>query len=216
MLGRYVERFLSLLFPDTCMECGVRGVLLCSACFATIPPAPQNEDPQILSVFAYKDRRAQRLVWLLKYQQGRRVAELFAPLLATYIQKVCAECAVCRVGTVVLVPMPISKRRRRMRGYNQAELIARAVAARAPSFVVRTDIVQKVRHTPQQAKTASRTERLENLAHAFRAAVPENANAECSVVIIDDVATTGASISAVRAALREVGYTHIHAVTVAH
>jgi predicted amidophosphoribosyltransferase len=103
-----------------------------------------------------------------------------------------------------------------MRGYNQAELIARAVTARVPSLAVRTDIVQKIRHTAQQAKTASRAERLENLADAFCATVSVQTAANYSMVIIDDVATTGASIAAVRAALRAVGYTHIHAVTIAH
>ena len=110
-----------------------------------------------------------------------------------------------------IVPVPLHQRRQRERGFNQAEVLARAIGM-AEGMRVRRDLVNRVRDTDTQSRL-SRQERLENVRHAFapvpRADVPEQ------VLLVDDVMTTGATASACSEALRALGVQRIGVLTLA-
>lgn len=111
----------------------------------------------------------------------------------------------------VVVPMPLAAVRLRMRGYNQASLLAKALA---PSKC-RTDLLLRIRETEAQTRH-SRVERLSALTGAF-AVEPLRATllAGASVVIVDDVMTTGASLHAAALALRRAGAARVTGVVLA-
>lgn len=109
-----------------------------------------------------------------------------------------------------VVPVPMHRAKRRRRGYNQAELLARAVARRlgtrcAPSLLVKRS------ETTAQSKLA-RAERASNVRHAF-AASPRAV--EQSILLVDDVTTTGETIRACANALLRAGAARVCAVVVA-
>lgn len=99
----------------------------------------------------------------------------------------------------VIVPVPLHPRRRRERGFNQAELLGKELA-QLLGVPVRTDATRRVRQTARQARTHGRGERLANLAGAFVVDDPRTV-AGRRVLLVDDVTTTGATLAACAAAL---------------
>lgn len=211
------RHLIEMLFPDKCVGCFVRGVLLCDECRKNIAPALQPPYQWITSIFSYNDTRTKALVRLLKYRNAPRVVGIFAPTLAeAFAEFLGEENLFIGSRNILLVPIPLSKNRLRKRGYNQAELLAKAIASRFPGkAIVETTLLKKRIETKPQAEIRKRSLRLQNLGDCFWA---ENRHAHSGeiIVLLDDVTTTGATLVAARKALRAAGYRRIYALTIAH
>ena len=209
---------LSSLFPDRCVGCSARGLLLCDACLKKVSPAQTPPHSFITSVFAYHDSRVKRLIKLLKYKNARHAAEIFAvPLAASLSEFFGEEQAFLGSRNILLVPIPLSKKRMQKRGYNQAELLARGMLAHLPAekISVDTTLLKKIIETTPQADIKKKSVRLANLGDCFCVASGRSGNGKV-VVLIDDVTTTGATLIAAKRALREAGFSRIYALTAAH
>jgi len=115
-------------------------------------------------------------------------------------------------GAEAVVPVPLHARRRRERGYDQAELLAR-VLARHLGLPLRRKALVRTRYTSQQSLLAMNT-RWDNVRGAFaigRNALPPH----CSVLLVDDVITTGATISECARVLKRAGVARVHALALA-
>ncbi len=111
---------------------------------------------------------------------------------------------------VLFVPVPLHKSRELERGYNQAELLAKWMARDLGCSAVR--LVKRVKDTGSQARLADRKSREENMQGAFEV---EGAVPECSIVLVDDIVTTGSTLLACAEALRAAGAKHVFALTLA-
>jgi ComF family protein len=112
----------------------------------------------------------------------------------------------------LIVPVPLSGLRKRTRGYNQAELLARSLAAELGVPAQPRSLVRK-QHTPPQARSADAESRRRNVAGAF--ACREASLAGRRVLLVDDVTTTGATLGACATALKLAGATSVHALAFA-
>jgi ComF family protein len=110
---------------------------------------------------------------------------------------------------VCLIPVPLGRRRQRVRGYNQSAEIAKALGM-GGGWSVRDDLLRRRRETPTQTALTPE-ERHANVAGAFEA----GAAAGLQVVLVDDVFTTGATLAAAGSALRQAGAARVEAVTFA-
>jgi ComF family protein len=124
--------------------------------------------------------------------------------------RVCPKLAANRIDLVV--PIPLHWLRRWQRGFNQAEQLARALARRLDRPY--RNCLRRVRHTPKQS-TLSPTARRENVRQAFRTARTANLVGK-TVVLVDDVLTTGATVHEAARALRIAGATSVIVAVVAH
>jgi len=136
----------------------------------------------------------------LKYEGWSRAAEAMAAAM-TALEPL--------TGQVCLIPVPLGGRRQRVRGYNQSERIASALAART-GLLVRTDLLQRVRETQTQT-TLTPEARHANVSGAFCSGPAET----MELVLVDDVFTTGATLVAAAAALVSAGARRVEAVTFA-
>jgi ComF family protein len=117
------------------------------------------------------------------------------------------HCASVLDGADVLVPVPLHSRRRRRRGFNQAEAIARSIGL--PSRA----LLRRVRATPSQTDLPA-ARRHANVRGAFRLAWRADVTG-LRVVLVDDVCTTGATLESCARVLRDAGAADVRAVTAA-
>ena len=102
-----------------------------------------------------------------------------------------------------MVPVPLHWRRRWRRGYNQSEALARPIAARLRLPFRPGSWLRRIRNTPEQKGSGMAAERLENVRGAFRVAGAELAGR--TVLLVDDVLTTGSTASEAARTLRRAG-----------
>lgn len=203
------EALLTLLFPDRCAACGRLGALFCGDCRAALAPYPQDDawSPEAITlariafVFAGPLREA---VHTLKYRACKRVALPLGQLMAEHLGR-------HPIPVDALIPIPLHSERLAERGFNQAELLARAVAT-TTGFPLINDQIMRIRATGQQAHLDAQA-RHENMRGAFawrgRSAPPQR------VLLVDDVLTTGATMSACAHVLREAGAEEVYGLALA-
>jgi ComF family protein len=171
---------------------------LCRAC-ATAPLAVDG----VRSVFPMRDAVRDAL-HALKY---RSVRVLAGPLGAEMVIALDA----LPVRPSLLLPVPLHPSRLRSRGYNQAALLARSLGT-ASGIPAREDVLARLVPTPPQARSASRSDRMRNVASAFSAHGDLTGQ---TVAVVDDVCTTGATLAACAHALYAAGADKVFGVTVA-
>lgn len=212
-----LKTFLSILFPEHCLSCGKNDVTLCPPCSLKLPRG-FSPDKNTLVMLDYSSRRVKRAIWLLKYRNKRALAKIFASLLHDSLLEELAELRLMKNFTrPILMPIPISKKRFRERGYNQAGLVAEELVliSDKSSFTLAANILVKSKDTPSQVKTASRRERLKNLENSFSVA-DEKAVRGRNIILLDDVITTGATLVEARKVLKRAGAKQILSVAMAH
>jgi ComF family protein len=196
---------LDLLFPPRCGGCDSGGHWFCDRCRRALRPERAPRPHRVREVIALGrfEGALRRAVHRLKYE-GEAV--LAGPL-GVELGAVVARGLALGWRVDALVPVPLSSARRRERGFDQAALLA-GHASRACGVPVRR-CVRRLRATESQVGLG-RAERLENMRGAFAAAF-----SPARVTLVDDVATTGATLAACAEALRRVGTREVRAVVVA-
>ena len=186
---------LALLLPVECAGCGSPDRAVCADCRAALRPEPSSrrlpDGTPVFSGLAYEG--VARSVILAFKEQGRaELARVLAPALAAAVVE---AGAVAELEGAGVVAVPGSRRARRRRGFDPvAALLARAGLDRVRVFAPARP------HAAQ--KTLSIDERARNLEGAFEVVVPV---AGRRFLLLDDVVTTGATLSAAAAALRSAG-----------
>ena len=120
-----------------------------------------------------------------------------------------------RLKADAVIPMPIHKKKRRKRGFNQAEIFAKGIAEMLDQPMY-TKIVERIHDTKPQ-KQLSPGERKNNLKKAFRGNLKEyqKAGMPKRVLVIDDIYTTGSTAEAVTTALKQLGVQEVYVFCIA-
>ena len=194
-----------LIFPVRCIGCGLEGELLCEECLGRVQLnkeqfCPVCWQPSLggkvcgscdsplagLRVAASYERNPElaKAVRTLKYKFSEDLAGKLAQILVRSIQQK------SYVGERVITPVPLHRKRERWRGFNQAELLATAVAEKLNLPL--EHLLIRAKNTSQQAKL-SKQERLKNIGGAFVLA-PEIVMKDRTVILVDDIASTGSTL----------------------
>src|SRR3989338_1477659 len=193
----FLLRILDILLPRRCVGCGKKGVSLCGECTDALPravAAPLDCE----ALFDYNHKVMRRAVWRLKYRGDRTLAEIFGKRMAEEFLEEHTQMLsrLAYGGRILLIPVPSTRKRYFERGYNQAELIVRALAQR-------------------QTTLKDRIEREKNVSDII-AVKDKHLTANRICVVVDDVITTGATMRACMGALKKSGARAVYGIAVAH
>lgn len=212
--ARYLlDRIGDLLGPPTCPACDEQpepDSRFCPKCTETLRPlgpADPLADSPLHTAFEF-DGALQKALHRLKYSERADLARPLGLLLERSVRKHASSWT----GPCTVVPVPLHPRKLAERGYNQSALlgsyVARALGGRLDTATLRRD-----RATDAQARL-DRDARIQNVAGAFGVTHPARAVGR-NFVVVDDVLTTGSTLNACAATLREAGATSIAFVTLA-
>lgn len=190
---RILREFVDLWIPPRCAVCGAADLTVCASCLALLEPADRSAPPagldDALALVRY-DESSRPLVLALKFHGRRDVAAVVGPALARLL-----DALRLRATTPTVTWAPTTAGHRRSRGYDQAEVLARAVGDSAGLPVRRL-----LRRSGGPSQTGrSRAERLDGVEFEVVGRPPTD------VVVCDDVLTTGATMTAAASAVRGAG-----------
>jgi ComF family protein len=217
---------LDLLFPPTCGGCGKLGERWCQACQHKLSPVPEPMceicgEPQsapgickecndsrpayraLRSWVVFKDP-VQNALHKLKYRRDMGLGDALAPSLAKFVDDLGWK-------VNVVVPIPLSQQRYAERGYNQVGLVAKPLAL-IGRWNYAPEALHRVKHTRSQVGLNA-LERQKNVRGAFSA--DSHSVKTKSVLLLDDVATTGSTLASAAQTIMDAGAEQVYALTVA-
>ncbi len=237
MLRVLIEGLLHLVYPATCFSCGSllpsglqdfcsschRHLLFdphpaCQRCGLTVGPFVDTADGCLRChsqrfAFSHVMRLGpyggalREVILRMKHGSGEMVAEavgvLWAARLAPHLQD---------MQPTAIIPVPLHWLRRLWRGYNQSDVLARALADHL-HVPCRSSWLRRIRHTPSQTQQTSANRRL-NVKGAFRARSTQKLRGQ-TIILVDDVLTTGSTCHEAARALREAGAARVVVAVVA-
>jgi ComF family protein len=182
---------------DTVLPRKERVARLDSYSLEDIPVSPVEHEmlgTQITTLLEYRTQVVQDLVKALKYDRAGAAAKLLAGALAEYLREEIANIRAFSAKPVILMPVPLHASRIRERGFNQIEKVLRNLPEEFKDGTLShldTHSLIRTRATPQQTRL-SRAERLRNVEDAFALAHDPG---DVHIIMIDDVTTTGATLT---------------------
>ncbi len=175
------------------------------------------------SVFAYKDPRVTKLVWNIKYKKSLQAATIGAYALHRMLGELKIPLKLMPDEKILILPMPITAKRRQERGYNQCEIIANELKKFDSSnrLEIVSNLLLRIHHTSRQT-LKDRKERLMSAKGIF--SINEDVLKKFSsdeliyrtVIIIDDVITTGSTIKEAMETVQTAGFGRVYGLSVAH
>ncbi len=214
----FFDTILDFIFPIKCLACGASGSYFCSKCLSDSPSAERESAEWIFPLFDYRHPPVKKAIWLLKYKGRKKIAGAFADAMYGRIIEELSELKIMEnFGSPILVPVPLSKKRLRERGFNQAELLCTEILRLDQNnyLSLKKYVLVKSGDTEHQARIKNRAERLKNLAGTFTVRGIEAVKGR-NIILIDDVTTTGATLSEAKKILKLSGARKVIAFTLAH
>lgn len=211
-----IKFILDLIFPITCLNCNKEGLWLCQNCYTKIEITRESSCPLckksnqgefcqncqakvslngLIITTSYENPIIQKTIQAFKYHNLKEISIPLSKLLITSLSQIdkLNKAPILNLHkNLVLTAVPLHKKRLLERGFNQAELLARP-AARFLKVAFYPDLLSRKHYTEAQA-TLSKSQRLNNIKNAF----VKNKSLDLSgknVIIIDDVATTLATLN---------------------
>lgn len=221
-MATFWELLLNFFFPLQCVSCGRLLAAdnkgrVCGDCWSRIiylnrPIDVRLSLEEIWSVAVY-DGVLRELIHQFKYKEKKYLANPLGKLLVDFVEEYLEE-----EGFDYIIPIPLEKARQKKRGYNQAELLAR-VLGEAVNKPILTNLVKRRKKTKPQFGL-NKEERFENLSGAFKISKSGKEDVPTitgmTVLLLDDLATTGATLDECAKALKRAGVSEVYALVLAH
>lgn len=224
--------FLDLIFPVYCQGCGGEGAYLCVTCQGLILEpnqrcivcnknsllgrthpdcSSQSALAGLLVTAEYDHEPVRNLVWHLKYSSVSGISQTLAVVMADFFV---SQDIIEYFSDAIVTAVPLHKKRSRERGYNQANLLAREFARRLG--LAYFPLLKRTANTKRQVDL-ERNQRLENVREIFEIApgLDPQQIANRKIVLVDDVATTGATLNECAEVLKQCNSAEIWGLVVA-
>ena len=212
---KILEFILDLLYPKKCIFCGkiLSGTDLCPECEAKLPYTKGDSIYQkfpfvkkCISPLYYKDIVRESIL-RYKFTGCSSYCVRYGDILSDCIENN-LDCG----GIDVITYVPISRRRMRKRGYNQSELIAAEASKRLE--LPCNALLKKIKDNPAQSSVNDRKKRTDNVSGVYKVINEELVKGKY-ILLVDDVVTTGSTISECARMLCKAGAKEVYCATIA-
>lgn len=237
-LDYWKQTLLDLLFPASCVSCGSLGSFFCAPCMSAIPlsePAcficnarkPSGSicagcrprAPHLARVWwatSYDNEHIRNAFIQFKYNSNRALARALADLIVTSVKKRAQAHGVHIPLNASILAVPLHPRKKRLRGFNQSELLAVHIARDLSLPLLPPSLLVRAKNTFPQAQAGRKEQRMKNVEHAFVAQEAHTKEIQNRLIIlIDDIATTGSTLDDAARALKGAGAAHVWGLVVA-
>ena len=206
------KQLLNLFFPKQCISCKKEGSFLCDDCLSLIEVnhfqyclcekleknnkcnlCKERNLDKVFSASSFKNKIVQKAIHKLKYSYIKELSIPLAFLIIKHLQVI--NCQIS--NDFLMAPIPLSNKKKRLRGFNQSEEIAKIISdvTKIPLF----NCVKKIKETKSQTEMTKR-QRKENVQDVF---LITSDVSNKKIIIIDDVYTTGSTMEEVARKLKE-------------
>ncbi|MCB9802876.1 ComF family protein [Candidatus Nomurabacteria bacterium] len=212
---KILKNILDYIWPQFCLLCKKEGFLCCPDCQNSLKFLPLDyqawpeEDFTFEHCYVcldYHQELTQKLIKTFKYQYLQNISEILIKILAQQISRIQLP------KNTLITNVPLHKKKKRQRGFDQTEILAQGLAKKINLPYLK--LLKRQKFTSPQAQL-SKTERQKNVSDAF--VINKNLNFETNstIILIDDVATTGATLNQAAKVLKDNGFQKIIALTLA-
>lgn len=204
---RILEFLSELIFPKQCLVCGKIGNYICEKCENNIKKYEINLQKEE-KFFVYKyEGDLRKLIIDYKFNEKSYLYKLFSEELLNN-KKLCKFLN----NYDIIIPVPVHRKRKNERGYNQTELVAREIVKNTNLTILKNVLIKEKNIKPLSSMNAK--ERKQNIKGTFK--VIENSNIKNKkVLIFDDIYTTGSTTKEATRVLREAGVSKVGILTIA-
>lgn len=204
---------LQILYPKQCLICGkLEQDTICSKCYNTLKIEAKVEQyknktfNKHLYIFKYEGK-IRNLIIDYKFNDKPYLNELFAKIILKN-EKICRKIK----KYDIIIPVPIHKKRKNERGYNQSELIAKKLAKNLNVELVTDSLIKQKNTLPQS--TLSKKQREENVKTVYKIQNKQKIENK-KIILLDDIYTTGATVEECSKILKQNGAKEILVLTIA-
>ncbi|MDD4074048.1 MAG: ComF family protein [Candidatus Pacebacteria bacterium] len=220
-----MKKLIDIFFPKKCINCQKEGSYLCEDCLSLIDVNPfiyclcdkmekihkcekckHRYLDRIYSACSFKNSIVQNAIHKLKYSYIKELSIPLSFLIIKHLQEV--SCLIDE--DFVIIPIPLSNKRKRARGFNQSEEIAKIISE-TTGLKLFTDCIEKIKNNKAQVEL-NKEERLKNISGVYKV---KKDILGLNIILIDDVYTTGATMEECAKILKEKGANSVWGVTVA-
>lgn len=213
---KILETILDFIWPRFCFGCQKEGSFCCSDCQAEMslleldyqawPKETNFIFEKCYVCLDFKQALTKKLIKAFKYQYLLSLAEILSDILWQQTQKITLP------DNTIITNIPLHLKKKKQRGFDQTEILAKNLSAK--SQFIYLPLLQRVKLNKTQAQL-NKQARLANVADIFQMNPKMPIETKNWVLLIDDIATTGATLNEATKILKLAGYQHIIALVLA-
>lgn len=213
---KILTRALDLIFPPICGFCGeIQNKYICNRCEKIVESIAINE------IDNYNNKYFSKHLYIFKYEDIIREKIIdYKFENKIYLYRTFSEAITRNKQNIdfikqydILIPVPIHKERRKQRGYNQSELIAKIIADEVRDIKLQVNILKKEKNIVAQS-TLNKAKREENIKDVYKIVNSEKIKNK-KVLILDDIYTTGSTVNECSKVLNEAECEDVGVITIA-
>ena len=211
--------FVNFIYPPSCLICGkCNEKYLCNKCEEELY---KNTTFRYLRKNKLQEKNFDNLLYIFPYENDvRRLIINYKFFDKSYLYKIFSKIIIknekiCRIlkSYDIIIPVPIHKKRKKQRGYNQSELIARDIAFKIENLKIETKVIIKNINNKQQG-LLNKAERIKNVKNVYQMENVEKIKNK-KIILFDDIYTTGSTVNEISRILKQNGVKEILIFTLA-
>lgn len=216
-----IINFLVDLIIERDIEISRLKKLSSSEIFSQLNPQERYYFSFIFTIFSYQTPLVRKIIWQMKFRENKWAAKILGKFLAEIFIKneFLINSSKNFTEKIILIPIPIHKKRYQQRGYNQCEWLAKEMIKNLPKsmrekIIYNPQILKRVLYTEKQS-WHNEKDRKKNIKGVFKINSKINLFNR-TIVLLDDVYTTGSTLLEARQTLEKAGAKKVYALVVAH